>query len=127
MSILEGIRKKLVRASLVLTSSYVAGTVVQSNNDENQLIIELGLTKGSLTTVELKVEFSEDNSVFYQETAKSTSGGTETDVIVEHQIPSTGKYRLAIPIMDRYIKISIKGTGTVTNSLAVINAKLGQV
>ena len=125
---LEGIKKKIVREAAILTNSYVAGEVVHSTPDMNQLIIELDFTKGSLTSLELKVEFSqEEDGDYYQETAKSTTGGVETDTLVIHQITDTGKYRLAIPIMDHYIKISAKSTGTVTGSSLAVNAKIGQV
>lgn len=125
--ILEGVVKKLVRGAAILTTSYVAGTVLQRNNDQNQLIIEADFTKGSLTSLQIKVEFSEDGTNYYQETSKSTTGGTETDTLVEHEVTASGAYRLAIPIMDRYIKISSKGTGTVTGSSLAISGKLGQV
>lgn len=115
-----------IRAAAILTTSYVAGTVIEANQ-QNQLVIYFDFTKGSLTTGELKIEFSNDNSDYYQETASSTTGGTETDTVVEHAVGATGKYRIAVPIKDRYIKISVKGTGTATDSSAKVTAILGSV
>lgn len=124
--------KQAVRASAVLTTSYVAGTVLGERGgspsgdavEHTQLILYVSFTKGSLTTAEIKVEFSEDGVTYYQETFTAESGGTSTDTIGEHSFGATGNYRIPIPINDRYIKISAKGTGTVTNSLMAIDGVL---
>ncbi len=130
-SALTNYRYENVRTSLVLTTSYVAGTVLKydtgSPSDNNQLLVYFDFTIGSLTTAELKVEFSHDGTAYYQETFSAVSGGTSTDTLGEHAFAATGLYRIAIPIKDNYIKISVKGTGTVTSSLAVIDAIIGSV
>ena len=121
---------KSVRASSVLTGSYVAGTVIGPRGlnpsidpvSNNQLVLYFDFTLGSLTSAELKVEFSDDGVNYYQETTSSLASGTSTDKLTEHTISATGKYRLAFQICDRYIRVSVKGTGTVTNSLLAIDA-----
>ena len=55
------------------------------------------------------------------------SGGTDTMTLGEHKVSATGNYRIAIPIKDRYVKISAKGTGTVTSSSLAISAIVGTV
>ena len=129
--------KRNIRASAVLTTSYVAGTTLGAEagttietyttnpNEYNQLVLFVDFTIGSLTSMELKVEFSPDNSSYYQETVASISGSTETNSVLTHTFTATGKYRLAVPCTDRYIKVSVKGTGTVTSSLCAIDAILG--
>jgi len=47
---------KSVRSAAILTTSYVAGTVIKDVEKFNQLIIYIDFTKGSLTSLELKVE-----------------------------------------------------------------------
>lgn len=123
--------KKVVRESAVLTTSYVAGTVLgpvnepgRSPSENNQLLLYVNFTKGSITSIELKVEFSEDGTTYYQQTLTSESGGTSSITLGFHTTTVGGKYRLAIPISDNYIKVSVKGTGTLTNSLAAIDAIL---
>lgn len=121
---------KNLRASAVLTGSYVAATVygeqgIGSNQDpvvNNQLVLYVAFTLGSLTSAELKVEFSDDGTNYYQETSSSVSSGTSTDSLVTHTFTASGNYRLPIAISDRKIKVSVKGTGTVTNSLMAIDA-----
>lgn len=129
--------KRSIRSSAVLTTSYVAGTILGAEagttpdtyttnpNEYNQLVLYVDFTIGSLTDMLLKVEFSPDNSTYYQETLGTIASSTETDSVLEHKFTATGKYRIAIPCTDRYIKVSVKGTGTVTNSLCAIDAVLG--
>lgn len=117
----------IVRTSAVLTNSYVAGTVIEENTRSNQLALYIFFTKGSLTSLEIKVEFSHDGVTYVQETFAAQSAGTETDTLGEHTFTATGNYRLEIPIKDKYIKVSAKGTGTVTDSLCSITALLGVI
>lgn len=116
---------KNVRSAAILTTSYVAGTVLDSTHEYNQLILLVDFTIGSLTSLEVKVEFSPDGTAYYQETFQAVSAGTATESLGAHTMTATGKYRITIPIMDKYIKISAKGTGTVTSSSATIDALLG--
>jgi len=120
-----------IRTAAVLTTSYVAGTELTPSNVDpiihNQLILLVDFTIGSLTTAELKIEFSPDGTNYYQETADSVSGGTIGEAVGTRQFSATGAYRIAVPIKDHYIKVSVKGTGTVTSSSMAIKAILGEV
>lgn len=51
--------KKAIRVAAILTTSYVAGTIIKDVHEMNQLIINWGFTKGSLTSAELKIEFTD--------------------------------------------------------------------
>jgi len=125
----------VIREDAILTTSYVAATVISSkmtNYDvnpqlHNQLLVFIKYTKGSLTSLELKLEFSLDGTTYFQETAKSISGGTSTDTALEHTFAPSGNqnFVLAIPIKYPYIKISAKGTGTVTTSSLELSVAVG--
>jgi hypothetical protein len=117
--------KKSVRAAAILTDAFVAGTTLEITEGYDQLVMLIDFTKGSLTSVEVKVEFSPDNTNFYQETFQAISSGTATESLGVHTFTATGKYRVMIPILDRYIKISADGTGTLTDSSLAIDAILG--
>ena len=116
-----------VRAAAILTNGYVAGTVIDSAWLKNQLTILADFTIGSLTDAQIKVEFSPDNVTYYQECFSSVAAGVDTQTLGVHKIAATGLYRIPIEIMDRYIKISSIGTGTVTSSSLKIEALLGVV
>jgi hypothetical protein len=119
---------KPVRSAAILTNSYVAGTVIGLDplvEMNNQLVILAKFVVGSLTSAEIKVEFSPDGTTYYQESFSSISTTTDTLSLGEHKMGGTGNFRIAIPIKDRYIKISAKGTGTVTSSSLAIDAIVG--
>ena len=120
-----------IRSAAILTTGYVAGTVLSPTNGYpakyNQLIVLADFTIGSLTDAQLKIEFSHDGTTYYQESFSSISGGTDTVSAGVHKFTASGKYRIAIPIKDNYIKISVIGTGTVTSSSMTVDAVLGTV
>lgn len=113
-----------VRAAAVLTNSYVAGTVLSECSGYNQLMVLASFTIGSLTDCQIKIEFSNDGTTYYQETFDSISSGTNTESLGVRKLTATGNYRFAVPVRDRYIKISAIGTGTVTSSSLAITAIL---
>ena len=116
----------------MLTGSYVAATVLGPQGitpkadpvANNKLVLLVGFTIGSLTSAELKVEFSDDGVTYYQETNASVSGGTSTLTNNVYTWTSTGNYIIELDYSARYIKVSAKGTGTVTSSLLAIDALL---
>lgn len=120
-----------VRTSAVLTGSYVAGTVLGQDQVtvqqglKNQIIILINFTIGSLTSGQFKVEFSPDGNDWYQESYGTVATGVETDALLEHTLTATGKYRVPIPVKDNFVRISAKGTGSVTGSLMAIKAVVG--
>lgn len=116
---------KPVRTAAILTNSYVAGTVLTELSSLNQLVLLIQFTKGSLTSAEYKIEFSPDNTTWYQETASSIAAGTSTDTLLEHTTTATGNLRVPIELKDRYVRISVKGTGTVTSSSMTVDAIVG--
>lgn len=132
-----------VRDVAILTTSYVPGNIIGKSQDNatyeylsgpvgllNQLILYVDFTKGSLTTAELIIEFNNDltdDNGWYQETiddiASSTGVITERNAV--RTFAASGKYRIPVRINDQFIRVSIKGTGTVTSSSAKINAIVG--
>jgi len=116
---------KPVRASAILTNTYVAGTVLGDCERYNQLMLFLAYTEGSLTRVEIKVEYSYDGVTYYQETFSAVSGANSVENLGIHKLEASGNFALAIPVKAHLIKISAIGVGTVTNSLLKIDAVVG--
>jgi len=205
----------IIRPEAVLTTGYVAGNIIGTDQilsleKNNQGVLYVDFTKGSLTTAEVKLDFAgklyydlaydtqtanftvgkivtgassgakglivfdtdlgatgtlviepinklnfiddeiitDDNTVagsatvngamsyadssiaektWFQETVTTIVPSLLTETAVYHQFAASGRYRLALPLKDKYIRISAKGTGTVTNSLMGINAVIGVV
>jgi len=120
-----------VRTALILTNSYVAGTVLSYANANpalrNQLNILVDFTIGSLTDGRVKVEYSHDGTTYFQETFLDIAGAVATGFLGEYKFTGTGKFIISIPIKANYIKISALGTGTVTSSLMTLSAVVGTV
>jgi hypothetical protein len=111
----------VVRASAVLTGTYVAGTVF-STDEHNAIGILVNYTKGDETTLELKIESSIDGGTTYaQQTVESATGGVITATAAERQFTGTGKYWVLVhPFKADTVKISVKATGgTPTGPCAV--------
>lgn len=118
---------KAVRTDAILTTGYVAGTVLEDMEKFNQLILEVKFTIGSLTSAEIKIEYSQDGTTYYQDTNKSISTGTNTLYLANYTFSATGNYQIEVPIVARFIKVSAKGTGTVTSSVLGITARMSYV
>lgn len=124
-----------IRPATILTNSYVAGQVLGLGTISsgtirlnNQLILYVHFTKGSLTTGEITVEFS-DNGIdgwvqeTYDDITASTGISTERNLI--RTFGSSGHFRIPIQMNDKYVRISAHGTGTVTSSSMSIDAIIG--
>jgi len=119
--------RKLVRTPAILTTSYVAGTVLTDVEHYNQLNLFVAYVKGSLTSLQVKVEYSDDGVNFYQDTFFAESGATATGSAGEYSFAPAGNqnYVISLPIQCSAIRVSAKGTGTVTDSSVGIIATLG--
>ena len=123
---------KSLRASAVLTGTYVAADVLGQQGvgtmsdvvSNNQLVLYVAFTLGNLTSAQIKVEFSDDGVTYYQESSESVSAGVSTVSLEARTLSATGNYRIPVSIADRYIRVSAKGTGDTTNSLMAIAATL---
>ncbi len=121
-----------IRSAAILTTSYVAGAELTITNgrpaNHNQLVVYVAFTKGSLTTAEVKVEYSNDGVTYYQDTTLGALSGANVPATASvFQLSADGNYRIALPIADAFIKISAKGTGTTTGSSMTIDAALATV
>lgn len=118
---------KSVRPAAVLTNSYVPGTSLLQTETYSQLVLQVDFTLGGLTTAEVKIEFSQDQSSWSQESFGIilSGNGTVTMFLAEHEFISSGIYTIDVPILTRYIRISSKGTGAVGGSSMAITAILG--
>lgn len=117
-----------IRESAILTTSYVAWDVIEKVRDGNVLVLHIDFTKWSLTTAEIQVECSSSGNSddYYVRTSWAITSGAETIDTHYLQLDATGKYEIILPVYADYIKISAKGTGTVTGSAMAIKAITGR-
>jgi hypothetical protein len=110
-----------IRTVLIPTDTYVAGTVIDNAQSFNQLDVLVAWVKGSATSCEVKVETApfgaaDSTATYYQETNGTTSGATTTLVLGEYTFTTAGNYTIKVPISARFVKVSVKGTGTLTTA-----------
>jgi len=116
---------KSIREAAILTTSYVSWTVLglDDNNSAqtlNQSVLLIDFTIWSLTSLELKIEYSDDAINYYQQTFVDVSWWTAIASAGEYNFSETWSYEIANPFKAKYIKVSVKGTWTVTSSSCAI-------
>ena len=119
-----------IRSAAKLTNSYVAADIMglDDNNraqELNQSVLFIDFTIWSLTSMELKIEYSDDNINFYQQTFIDISWGTATVSEGEYTFSASGAYEISNPFKARYLRASVKWTGTVTSSSCTIKWIIG--
>ena len=121
-------QSKTLREAAILTTSYVVASADEflpaDVMSADQVVVFLDFTIGSLTTLEVKIEYSNDGTNWYQETFGSVSGGTNTLSAGVNSAAATGVYTIMSDIAGKYVRVSAKGTGTVTSSSLKIEAAL---
>ena len=106
-----------LRTSAVLTTGYV-NTTAAKFDQYKQLCIMFDITQGGLTSFEYKVWISKDGYNWYQEATESVASGVITDTPCYYTcaLSADVAYYKVIPFNGRWIKLQVKGTGTVTGS-----------
>lgn len=124
---------KVIRTAAILTTDYVAATILGGGRDEglveeyNQLALYCIYSKGSLTSAEIKVESSYDGTNYVTETNMTISGGTITLNKGAFTTTEDGNFKITMPMTAKFIKVSAKGTGTTTSSSLALQAMLQYV
>ena len=124
-------QSKTLRTAAILTNSYVEASADSFKPEDvmqaNQLLVFVSFTKGSLTSAEVKIEYSNDNSAWYQETFGTVSGAANTLSAGYSTMTASGNYVIISEIAGKFVRVSANGTGTVTSSSMKIEAALKTV
>jgi hypothetical protein len=109
-----------IRASAALTSSYVAGTVINVE-DFGMLVLLVRYTMGtgeSSNAVVLKVEFSTDGTSFYQQTDNEATVALRAYTFTAVSSPGTyDAFAVVLPVTGiSHVRVSAKETGVASNA-----------
>lgn len=124
----------VVRSAAILTNAYVAGNVIGNDTEftsapitmQNQLVLLIDFTLGSLTSADIKIEVGAISTDLYQLLSPSSfAAGVETPQVNTIHLTATTKFAYSLPTKYRYIKVSAIGNGTVTSSSLTINSIIG--
>lgn len=113
-----------VQSVYLAATTYTAGTVF-SMDTHNAIGMEIIYAKGNETSMEVKVEVSNDGGTIYsQEVAESISGGTITTSLANRTFSASGNYSILLTaVRGNLVKISSKTTyGTVSTGSVTIRA-----
>ena len=119
---------KTLRESDVLTTSFVDSDVINIQG-ANQVQLLVCFTKGDSTGCRLRVEFSEDQSTWYQESMVSEFPSTNDvkHTLVARRIDDTGNYAISIPVSASYLKVSVQAIDSEANTLLSIKATAANI
>lgn len=128
---------KVLRAAAAPTSSYVAATLL-SADEHNAIGLLISYVKGDETSIQIKVESTNDpvgsaNPTWYQQVTATPTGGTTVLAPNEYSITaasvatSQGISIIVTPVKGTMYRISVKGTGGTPTGTVGISAILGWV
>lgn len=121
------------RAAAILTTSYVGATSI-ADPYASQANCLVSMTLGSLTTIEVKAQFSQNDSTWFDELERQSPTVTAASGIDQsiglaypkiYQFNDSADVLISTPLLGRYFRLAIKGTGTVTSSSATIRCVVG--
>jgi len=110
-----------LREDAILTTGYVSSDSIRLTT-YNKIGLFFSVDKGSLTSFQYKVQWSPDNSTWYDEVTETIAAGTITNTVNSYTITlsdDTDFYTL-MPFRGSYLRVQVKGTGTVTGSSCAI-------
>lgn len=121
-----------MRAAAVLTTGFVDSDIILGPTKydpalRNQVNLLVAFTKGSLTSLDIKPQYSIDGVTWYDETFESISGAAAAMVNGLYNFTADGNYVISLPIKTPYFKFQARGNGTVTSSSLKVDAILGTV
>jgi hypothetical protein len=123
-----------VRSAAILTSSYVGTTAILMGGS-NSLLCHVSMTLGSLTTIEVKAQYSDvAATTWYDEQERQSptvTAATGIDQSIGLVYPKIYQYNdsayavLKFDNLGHKMRLAIKGTGTATSSSATISCYNG--
>jgi len=113
---------EIIRAASALTTSYVSSRVINIQG-ANQVQLLVSFTKGNSAGCRLKIEYSEDQTTWYQESMVSEfpSANDVKHTLVTRKIEDTGNYVLSIPVSASFFRVSAQAIMSGDNtSLSIL-------
>ena len=117
----SNIEATVIRAAAALTTSYVASNTINVQG-ANQLQLLVSFTKGSSDGCRLKIEFSEDRSVWYQESVVDFLVTNDAEhAPLTRKINDTANLIMSVPISASFLKVSSQAiTSGTSTSLSIL-------
>jgi len=114
----------VVRNKTSLTTGYVASATVLEIDNINQVVLLTDFTIGSSAGCQIKVEFSADESSWYQESITEPSGDNLVHSPLVHIIDQTSTPVISFPVAHPYARISVMAINDASSASLGIDATL---
>lgn len=110
-----------VRPAAALTGSYVDTRIFDAAGYTGIGLL-FDITQGSLTSFEYKIWWSIDGNTWFQEATETIAASIITDTAAYYTIALSAdvRYFKVVPCYVKYVKLQVKGTGTVAGSSCTI-------
>jgi len=120
------LHRALTRPATILTASFVAHDIDENLGEFNQIALEIDLTLGSLTSLEIKIETGDNFQDLYETVNVTESSGITTVDAKIFKLSASGKVVIPFQIITRKLRISVRGEGgTPTGSSLAFNTLIG--
>lgn len=108
---------KTIRTDSVLTTFFVASEIMNIQG-ANQVQLLISFTKGNSDGCRLKIEYSEDQAIWYQESMvdEFPLSNDVTHTMITRKIEETGNYVLSIPVSSSYIRVCAQAINSGNNT-----------
>lgn len=112
-----------VREAAELTLSYVDTTHYLDLKEYEYAGLLFERVQGGLTSVEYIIWQSHNGSTWFARAAESVAATVITDTTPYHTVDFSQELNFSkiVELVSRYIKLSVKGTGVVANSLLTVH------
>ena len=118
-----GLISEEIRAAAILTTSYVA-TAARLIDEYNQLNLLVSFTVGSSSGVNIKIQFSDDKTTWFEENSTELTSGVLTHTDYIHRFTGTGNKVISVPITARWYRVSVQAiTDATSTSLSITEVK----
>jgi len=110
-----------LREDAILTTGYVSSEDIRLTV-YHDIGVFFSVDKGSLTSFQYKIQWSSDNITWYDEVTETIAAGLITDTVCSYTMTLSGDtdfYKL-FPYRGNYLRVQVKGTGTVTGSSCAV-------
>lgn len=115
-----------LRAAAILTTSYVAATVLDITGI-GQVQLLCNFTKGGSDGCRLKIEFSNDGTNYWQESRMQWDGTDYVHTVMTRKIDATAALVISLPVSALYMKVSAAAITAATTTSLTLTASTDNV
>ena len=119
-------RPDAIREAAILTQAYVASDIFNLQG-ANQLQLKVAFTLGSSSGAQIKVEFSDDKTNWFQESKYSVSGSDWVHTAQTRRRNASASLVINIPVISKWYRVSSLAVTDETGTSLAITGMVGNI